>query len=817
MADLQMKHVLAAAIAVAVALTPAPPSHAGSGGLGTAAFRVASVIDREDIVLSGRQTVLELLAERSPINRFGVHQPLGVDLRRLAVLINGRRAGPLVDTDTLPLSAVERIEILDDNAVGAQGGDAIGGAVNIVLRKNLDGFELLTSAVQPAEKGGDSSSGSVLWRGAVGSGRMTIGADTFRRGEIRSADRDYSRVSWEPGGAFAGTRGVSAAGNTVFINADRALSIGPCRTEDGYTGTLRNPLGLDETSNTGCGFANANIDWTIIRFEQAGVLVDFDYPLGEDAEVFAHARIVETDSSSRASPSAGVFSFTPSSPADFGGEIGDTFRIAHTFVAHGNRDGEGEADEFRLSAGVGHRPEGSIGYEAQVTAYRYESADTFGNLVSESAIQKAITNGSYDLADPLSSLSTTIRNSSLHLTREYKTDYKELRAVLNGTAAAPSGGDAEWIAGAELAAEEVRYRRDYRDDAGKSYPASDVLGSAGEGFAGKRQRRSIFSELSVPLSGDWDVALTGRGDAYDDVGGALTYRLASRYRLDDRITLRGSWGEGARPPHMITLDEGGSRIRPWVCDVLSHGNSADPCVPRKITHHTVGNSRLDPERSSRVSAGAAADLGPISLSADWFRISISDMPELFSTSAQRIMSLEALGALPDSVSVTRDGDAITIRNSYENLGKEEISGVDLAFEAEWETDHADIDLVVNWLHRTDYKKWVAGVRQPGHVPRDGFHGSLRAGRNDFTVNWGVQARSGYMDAQETGRFRSWINHDLSFDWREPLGLSGAALVGGVLNVGDAGPSVNTENPNSAVGRFDAIRGRTFFVTAKVAF
>lgn len=73
-----------------------------------------------------------------------------VALRNLAtlVLLNGRRLanssfsdGGAVDLNTIPVSMIERIEVLKDGASAIYGADAIGGVVNIILKKNYNGAE----------------------------------------------------------------------------------------------------------------------------------------------------------------------------------------------------------------------------------------------------------------------------------------------------------------------------------------------------------------------------------------------------------------------------------------------------------------------------------------------------------------------------------------------------------------------------------------------------------------------------------------------------------------------------------------------------
>ena len=66
----------------------------------------------------------------------------GLGQRATLVLVNGRRlapsgAGSFVDVSLIPLSAVERVEILTDGASAIYGSDAVGGVVNFILRRRL--------------------------------------------------------------------------------------------------------------------------------------------------------------------------------------------------------------------------------------------------------------------------------------------------------------------------------------------------------------------------------------------------------------------------------------------------------------------------------------------------------------------------------------------------------------------------------------------------------------------------------------------------------------------------------------------------------
>src|SRR5512143_648735 len=131
------------------------------------------IITREDIDRSGSTTVAEVMAKVSAnllgfsdIASFGSPGLSSVNLRGIGsgstlVLLNGRRVanyafdGGAVDVNSIPLSAVERVEILKDGASAIYGADAIAGVVNFILRKNFTGIELNGSGNWTEQGGGN--------------------------------------------------------------------------------------------------------------------------------------------------------------------------------------------------------------------------------------------------------------------------------------------------------------------------------------------------------------------------------------------------------------------------------------------------------------------------------------------------------------------------------------------------------------------------------------------------------------------------------------------------------------------------------------
>lgn len=122
----------------------------------------------------------------------------GLGANRTLVLINGRRPGPAgtrggvssFDMNILPLSAIERVEILKDGASSIYGSDAVAGVVNIITRKDeggvIDGF---TS--QPSDSGGEHTRVSASWGKNFDRGHFRVTADFNKIDELARGDRDY--------------------------------------------------------------------------------------------------------------------------------------------------------------------------------------------------------------------------------------------------------------------------------------------------------------------------------------------------------------------------------------------------------------------------------------------------------------------------------------------------------------------------------------------------------------------------------------------------------------------------------------------------
>ena len=172
------------------------------------------ILDQEDIRASGELTLARVLRQL-PQNINATNETYGstlngaanvtgastVNLRGLGsestlILVDGRRIGysgilgGVTDISTIPLSMVERIEILLDGASAIYGSDAVGGVVNIITRQDYSGIEVDLNYARPHLSGYDEARGSVSAGFAWEGGRAKAAYETFYDSGLDASQRD---------------------------------------------------------------------------------------------------------------------------------------------------------------------------------------------------------------------------------------------------------------------------------------------------------------------------------------------------------------------------------------------------------------------------------------------------------------------------------------------------------------------------------------------------------------------------------------------------------------------------------------------------
>ncbi|NVK26076.1 MAG: TonB-dependent receptor [Gammaproteobacteria bacterium] len=192
------------------------------------------------------------------------------------VLLNGRRVathgfkGRSVDLNSIPFSALERVEILRDGASAVYGTDAIGGVINFILKKNYEGVQVSGFTDLTEEGGGNIHKVSLL------AGTGDIDADgwnvmatvTAKKAEIlRGNERDFTNTFQPDRGLSPDTRGTPYASlNDRFSSPNdpasshyNLIGAGVINPETGLENSNPNVLALP--GQPGCdAFENTDVD-----------------------------------------------------------------------------------------------------------------------------------------------------------------------------------------------------------------------------------------------------------------------------------------------------------------------------------------------------------------------------------------------------------------------------------------------------------------------------------------------------------------------------------------------------------------------------
>ena len=162
----------------------------------------------------------------------------GLGLNRSLVLLDGRRVQPVngqlvVDLNTIPSAAIERVEVITGGAAAVYGADAIAGVVNFILRKDFEGVEFSGQTGISEEGDGEETSINGLLGAAFADGRgnVMIGADYSKRRIILGKDRDWVVEGWDDPGTNGGGIGSSNLSQMTvsFGNAPTLFTLPPGR------------------------------------------------------------------------------------------------------------------------------------------------------------------------------------------------------------------------------------------------------------------------------------------------------------------------------------------------------------------------------------------------------------------------------------------------------------------------------------------------------------------------------------------------------------------------------------------------------------
>ncbi len=794
-------------------------------------IRPIAVITREDIHRSGISNLNDLIFNNgSNFNALGFRRSLIQDAGNVAFLLNGNPTSSST-VSSLPLSVVERIEILGDSAAALYSSDAISGAINVVTRSmGFEGYEAWGDMERPSEPGADMESTGMIWSPVIQDARVFAGVEHWRREEIRAADRFFSKAFWENGGAFGDTQGVSLSGNTVS-SQNQFRSVGSC-DENYYTGVL-NRVNQNDPNGTVCGFPYANYSYHLSGDERTNFFLDFEFDLTDVSSVYTNFMVSDEKSDFRFAPPVGTFeipaSLLPDTHDFYDADPTKNVRLHHRFIGHGNRDWVTDQDIFDLTIGFKNQTEFGYGYDVSLRRSSYADLEIGNTFVSEEKIKAILANPTTDIAyhfiNPLSTEArhlNAIKQSSLTQSQDIKISTTELLATMKGTLEANNVKDIRWSAGSEYSQVKRTDDFDHRDINNKSYPLTDAIGSGGLSYSGKRDTWSVFGESVFSVLDNLELSTAARYENHSDVDNTLSGQLAARMRLSDNFQILSSIGEGDKPPGFEDLYLDDFVAYRYVCDVVANPicetgtNSQKRAVTAQYKSITTGNPTLKSEKVRTFNFGLQAEFDPLTIAVNYFTTDRKKVPD--SLTAQKIVELEKANKLPPRASVDRNGGEIEqINIPLTNSGEIKVDGVDLRSGFVRKTGWGELDVGLNLLHTVRYNTNNGGEDTSTDYPKNRMSVQITGRRDDLTATWGIGAISGYWNQQRSARYKTWIGHDLIFSWQNAFNVTGMTVRGGILNVTDEGPSLDPTNRSvlASTSPISSRIGRTISISAEM--
>lgn len=621
------------------------------------------LLGRDDIDAAGAPTVADMLATL-PQNFGGAGSPdaailgtdgrntndlasTGVNLRALGasatlVLVNGRRMGgtgakaDFADVSAVPTAAVDRIDVLLDGASALYGSDAVGGVVNILLKRRFEGSETRLRLGTSTQGGGEEVQAAHTFGKSWESGDFVLSYEYGRRWGLKASDRPFTATSDLRSLRGTDHRVIYAhPANILVLNPATATYQVGWSVPPGQSGVGLRPAdfiaGVANLENQRQGGD------VLPRDERQGVYVSLRQDLSEAVRLVADLRYNHRRNTiDRPSPIS-AFTITRANPFFVSPNGSASHVIGYSFSDEiGAQSSFGSSKSLGVSAGLEidlpHAWRGDV-YAAMASELGERDS---GNIVNSRFLNEALGAIPDDPATPWSPARDgyfnpygdyAVANSRALLgflasgysrTRNYST-VQTFDAKADGPLWELPGGQIKAAVGAQ-----VRRER-FKPQTTNLVATTSPVKSGGETF--KRSIEAAFIEVQVPLIGEalnvplvrrLEASLAGRIERYGDFGQTTNPKLGLLWAPSDALALRVSYGTSFRAPNMPELYQLANNS-----PVLSQGPSGQ--VLSMLM--SGGNRDLEPESATTWSAGfdyASSALPGLKLSGTWFDIEFTD-------------------------------------------------------------------------------------------------------------------------------------------------------------------------------------------------
>lgn len=810
------------------------------------------IITRDDIRRSGASSMVDVLhnlpAMSMWVNSTAMSTTIGgyttTSLRGLPagtlLLLNGKRLAsygrqtvigvdrPSVDINTVPVSAIEKIEILSDGASSLYGSDAIAGVINIITRNEQKGFEIVAEKLGTSQGGGHGHQLSLnAGKGSLSKDgySLRLTAELFHRDALQASDRpQYAQGRYEverDGQRYAidGGRVTSYATPGTFFEPANAATGAPRKVfsllhQDGQCPAGYVPF-LGQPS---CQYNTYSALTIYPQQDSRKLLLSGEKWLGGTTTAYAeilHSRLEDSEMAAQGWRQL-IYSLG-TSPDSVGYQEAlraglDPARTQFLWspsLMHGLLRAY-EQNNWRVATGLKGEWRGwdykAELYKAQAHVVRRLEFTDFvgqglvsGRVLTDPNMLKPLTPD-----NPLTATLNGLRNvfntwddSKTHTTVGHVRASRPLMEI--------QGKDVMLGTGLEWRREGTDYQYVSNTEQQPSFQA-------------ERDIQAAYLELQLPVTPQWDVTASTRWDRYSDLGTTHNNKLASRYDFDNGWSARASWGTGFRAPSVAQLQNltklyaiGGTTFLnecgPDILKVLSNLNASQnrnvACERSLLQIYGTGNPDLKPELSTQKSLGLAyRPTRNFSVTADWWSVHMHDV----------ISTLDSGIVYADPIKYAQfylldNNNKLAMQLPNYNIGQREKSGID--FDVRWRApvDLGQLNLFVQGTYNLKSKdQTVPGEAFVSDLARynsitDTITPRLRlrwiAGLT--TPTWSlhgvVNYTSGYADRDRTGvnlttlqstlltgfDVKSFTTLDLTATYQVNTNVSLRATMGNVLN------------------------------------
>ena len=652
----------------------------------------------------------------------------GLGSQRTLVLINGKRVSgggtftdsTTVDVNSIPLAALEKVDVLKDSASAVYGSDAIGGVINFVIRDNYRGGQLSASGGGTSDGGGDIK----RINGVAGFGDLA--ADRYNVLLSASYEKENSLFGYQrpfaSSGVNVGAGNDSTSGNTFpanFVAADGSFAgthnpgagncapsisdplidpAGRCRFDPSALVVLLPPAERYNLYTAGhlvltndlqlYGSASYNQSRQEYRFQPSPLSDQFAFPAtdplanqapyNQGGPCGAVCATILLNPSSPFYPTAFVKSIT-------GGPT-PVLDIRYRSVLTGGRDYTDTSRQPRLTLGLKGTSAGwdfDAGFLYSQTQLREHDNDGWPLY---SKILPLLNSGQVNFFGPNAPATVAALQATNFIGDSYKT-----RTTLAEFEASGSRPLIDLPAGRLQMAVDGSIRKEkFATDPSPEIQVGDIVGY-GINVIPQESQRNVFGaalEFQVPILKSLSASPAVRYDHYQGTGAKTTPKIGLRWKPLDQLLFRGSYGKGFRAPSLTDAYQprGLGVTAPGQSDPLrcpTTGSSTDCSTQFNIL--TGGNTRLTPETSDTYTLGLVVEpIRDLSLGVDGFAIKLQNTI-IFGIDTGTILGHQNIfGSLITRGAPTPDcpgcpGPITSIDQTNRNLGETDVKGFDVDF------------------------------------------------------------------------------------------------------------------------------------------